>query len=96
MDTILINSGNSRTLIILDYYSILQINLKSDDKYVALSNLSMYYIWKNIKKFYKNNKFKKSAPVWNDIFKLPDESNFVSNIQYYFEYIIKNMKQCQQ
>ena len=79
MDTILINSGN-RTLIILDYYSILQINLKSDDKYVALSNLSMYYIWKNIKKFYKNNKFKTSSPVWNDIFKLPDESNFVSNI----------------
>ena len=35
-----------------------KINLKRSDSYVALSNLSMYYTWKNIKKSYKNNKFK--------------------------------------
>ena len=27
-----------------------KINLKISDKYVALSNLSVYYTWKNIKK----------------------------------------------
>ena len=32
-----------------------KINLKRSAKYVALSNLSIYYTWKNIKKFYKNN-----------------------------------------
>ena len=35
-----------------------QINLRIIDKYVALSSLSMYYAWKNIKKSYKSNKFK--------------------------------------
>ena len=35
-----------------------KINLKRSDKYVALSNLSIYYTWKNIKKTYKNNKLK--------------------------------------
>ena len=37
-------------------------NLKRSDIYVALSNLSIYYTWKNIKK-YKNNKFQISAPT---------------------------------
>ena len=27
-----------------------KINVKRSEKYVALSNLSIYYIWKNIKK----------------------------------------------
>ena len=35
-----------------------KINLKRSDKYVALSNLSIYYIWKNIKKSYKNTNLK--------------------------------------
>ena len=65
---------------------------KSDrsDKFVALSNLSMYYTWKNTNKSYKNNKFKKSAPTWNEKFDLPDGSCSVSDIQDYFEYILKN------
>ena len=37
-----------------------KINFKRNDKYIALSNLSIYYIWKNIKSLYKNNKFKTS------------------------------------
>ena len=53
-----------------------------------LSNLSIYYTWKNIKSSY-NNKFKISAPAWNDIFELPDGSYSVSPIQDYFEYIFK-------
>ena len=55
-----------------------------------ISNLT----WKNIKKSYKNNKFKISAPIWNEDFELPDGSYSVSNIQDYFEYIFKkNMRQ---
>ena len=48
------NSENSKTsdrhklILNLTY----EINLKRSDKYVALSNLSIYYTWKNIKKTY--------------------------------------------
>ena len=66
-----------------------KINLKRIDKHVALSNLSVSYARKNIKMSYKNNKFKISAKTWNEEFKLPDESYSVSDIQGYFEYIIK-------
>ena len=65
------------------------IDLRKKDKYVALSNLSIYCTWKNMKKLYKNNKFKISAPTWNEEFELPDGSYFVSDIQDYFEYILK-------
>ena len=54
-----------------------------------LSNLSIYYTWKNIKSLYNNNKFKISAPTWNDEFELPDGSYSVSDIQDYFKYILK-------
>ena len=47
----------------------------------------------NIKKSYKNNKLKISALTSNEEFELPDGSYFVSDIQDYFEYILKNMKQ---
>ena len=60
-----------------------------DKKVIALSNLSIYYTWKNIKSSYNNNKFKISAPTWNDEFELPDGSYSVSDIQDYFEYILK-------
>ena len=56
---------------------------------IALSNLSIYYTWKNIKNSYNNNKFKISAPTWNDKFELPDGSYSISDIQDYFEYILK-------
>ena len=69
-----------------------KINLKRSDKYVALSNLSIYNTWKNIKKSYKNNKFKISAPTWNEEFELPDGSYSVSDIQDYFEYSLKHMR----
>ena len=45
-----------------------KINFKKSDKYVPLSNLGMYYTWKNIKISYKNNKFKVSAPTRNEKF----------------------------
>ena len=63
MDTIFMNSENSKTS---DPHRALlnltnKINLNRSDKYIALLNLSIYYIWKNIKKSYKNDKFKISA-----------------------------------
>ena len=67
-----------------------KINLKRSDKYVALSNLSIYNTWKNIKKSYKNNKFKISAPTWNEEFELPGGSYSVSDIQDSLKYILKN------
>ena len=45
-----------------------KLNLKNPNKNRALSNLSIYYTWKNIKSEYNNNKFKNSAPTWNDEF----------------------------
>ena len=42
------------------------------------------------KRSYRSNKLKISAPTWNEKFDLPDGSYFVSDIQGYFEYIIKN------
>ena len=66
-----------------------KLNLKNPNKNMALANLSIYCTWKNIKSEYNNNKFKISAPTWNDEFNLPDGSYSVSDIQDYFEYIIK-------
>ena len=54
-----------------------------------LKNPNICYTWKNIKSEYKNNKFKISAPTWNDTFDLPDGSYSISDIQEYFEFIIK-------
>ena len=51
--------------------------------------MSIYYTWKNIKSEYNNNKSKLSAQAWNDTFDLPDGSYSISDIQDYFEFIIK-------
>ena len=56
---------------------------------MALVNLSIYYTWKNIKSECNNNKFKISAPRWNDNFDLPDGFYSISDIQDYFEFINK-------
>ena len=82
MDTIFLNSENSKTSNLHGLLHNLsdKINLKRSDKYVALSNLSIYYAWKNIKKSYKYNKFKTSAAIWNEEFELPDGSYSVSDI----------------
>ena len=90
MHAIFINSGNSKTS---DPHRLLlnlsdKINLKKSDKYVALSNLSIYYTWKNIKISYNNNKFKISTSTWNEEFELLHGSYSASYIQDYFEYIL--------
>ena len=66
-----------------------RIYLRRGEKSVALSNLNIYYTWKNIKRSYSNNDFKISAPTWNDKFELPDGSYSVSDFQDYFKYIKK-------
>ena len=67
MNIIFMNSENSKTSdsqrLLLNLLS--KIELKRSDKYVALSNLSIYYTKKNIKKVIKTNKYKIKAPTWN-------------------------------
>ena len=85
------NSENSKTSMphVLMLKLTNRLDLRIGEKNIALSNLSIYYTWKNIKISYNNNKFKISAPTWNDEFELPDGSYSVSDIQDYFEYISK-------
>ena len=52
-------------------------------------NLSIYCTSKNNKSEYNNYKFKISAPTWNDTFDLLDGSYSVSDIEDYFEFIIR-------
>ena len=85
------NSENSRTS---EYHVLVlklvdKLDLRRGQKSVALSNLSIYYTWKNIKNSYKNNKFKISAPTWSDEFEVTNGSYSISDIQDYFEYILK-------
>ena len=91
METIFMNTENSKTSeshrLKLDLID--KLNLKDPKKNMALANLSIYYTWKNIKSEYNNNKFKISAPTWNDTFDLPDGSYSIADIQDYFEFIIK-------
>ena len=91
MDTIFMNSENSRTS---EYHVLVlkladKLDLRRGQKSVALSGLGLYYTWKNIKSSDKNNKFKISVPTWSDEFELPDGSYSISDIQDYFEYILK-------
>ena len=81
MDTIFMNSDNSKTSKshILKLKLTSNLDLRIAEKVIAISNLSIYYTWKNIKSTYNNNKFK-----------LPDGSYSVSDIQDYFKYVLKN------
>ena len=72
-----------------------KIDPSRKDKYIASSNLNILYTWKNIEKSDKNNKFKISAPTWNEEFELPDGSYYISDIQDYFEYILKKHREKQ-
>ena len=84
MDAIFMSSENSKISKphILKLELTDKIDLRLDKKVIALSNLSIYYTWNNIKSSYNNNKFKISASTWNEEFELPDGSYSVSDIQY--------------
>ena len=83
------NSENSKT--VKPHVLVLKLTNKLDlrigENIIALSNLNIYYTWKNIKSSYSNNLFRVSAQTWNDKFELPDGSYSVPVIQDYFEYI---------
>ena len=70
MDTIFMNSEKSKTS--KPHLSILKLTNKLDlrigEKVIALSNLRIYYTWRNMKSSYNKNRFKISAPTWNDEF----------------------------
>ena len=74
MDTIFMNSENSKTpkwhVLILKLSN--KLDLRLGKNVIALSNLSIYYTWKNIKSSYNNTKFKIPAPTWNDELELMD------------------------
>ena len=91
METFFMNNKNSKTSEPrrLKYNLIDKLNLKNPNENMALASLSIYYTWKNVKSIYNNNKFKISAPTWNDTFDLPDGSYNIPAIQNYIEYIIK-------
>ena len=82
MNTVFLNSENSETS---DPHRLLlnltdKIYLRRKGKYIALSNLSIYYTWENIKKSYKNNKSKISAPKSTEEFEIFDGSYSISDI----------------
>ena len=92
METIFMNTENTKAnesnKFIYQFTD--KLNLKApNNKNIELVNLNIYYTWKIIKSAYNNNKFKFSAPTWNDEFDLPDGSYSISDIQDYFEFIIK-------
>ena len=78
METIFMNTKNCKTSeahrFKLDMTD--KLNLKNQNQNMA--NLSIYYTWKNIKSECNNNKFKISAPTWNETFDLPDGSYSIS------------------
>ena len=89
MNTVFLNYKNSKTS---DPHRLLlnltdKMDLRRKDKCIALSNLGIYYTWKNIKRPYKDN-FKISAPIWNEEFELPDDSIFyIRNLRLFWTYI---------
>ena len=68
METFFMNTKNSKTSEPnrFKYDLIDKLGLKNPNKNMALGNLSIYYTWKNVKSTYNNNKFKISAPTWNE------------------------------
>ena len=87
MEIFFMNTKNSKTNEPnrFKYDLIDKLDLKNPNKNMALVNLSIYYTWKNVKSTYNNNKFKISAPTWNETFDLPDGSYNISQIQDYIE-----------
>ena len=85
------NTKNNKTSepLRFKYNLIDKLDFKNPNKNTALANLSFYYTSKNVKSIYNNNKFKISAPTWNDTFDLPDGLYNIPAIQNYFEYVIK-------
>ena len=89
--SIFINSKNSEKSMpdILKLKLTSKLDLRLDERVIGLSNLSIYYTWKNTKNSYNNNKFKISVPTWNEEFRSPHGSYSVRVIQGYLKDILK-------
>ena len=94
METFFMNTKNSKTNEPnrFKYGLTDKLDFKNPNENMALANLSIYYAWKNVKLIYNNNKFKISAPTWNETFGLPGGSYNISEIQDYIEYIIQKTR----
>ena len=72
MDTIYININSENSKLSKPHVLVLkltnELNLRIGEKVIALSNLSNYSKWRDIKSSYNNNKFKISASTWNEEF----------------------------
>ena len=85
------NSENSKT----SFLPSLVLSLADKRDFIrdyrcfALSDVSIYYTWKNIKKSCKNNKFQLSRPTTDEEVHLSDGSFSLFGIQNYFVHIIK-------
>ena len=83
------NTANSKTKHSNKFVYNFTDTLKNPNENIALANLSIYYTSKNVESDYNNNKFKISAPTWNDTFDVPEGSYSIAALQNCFEYIIK-------
>ena len=83
MDTICMNSKNSKT------FDTHRLNLSEKVNLLLYQTLTFTIHGKIEKTLYKNNIFKISALTWNEEFELVYWSYSISDIQDYFEYILK-------
>ena len=76
METFFMNTKNSKTNEPNRFKHDLidKLDLRNLNKNMAPTNLSIYHTWKIVKSTYNNNKFKISAPTWNETFDLLDGS----------------------
>ena len=83
MNTTSMSSENSKTsethILILKLTN--KLDLRIYEKDIALSNLSIYYKWKNVKSAYNNNKFNITPLTWNDEFELLMELTLTKKIK---------------
>ena len=97
MSNIFMSTENSKTSDSNRFrlYFTVKIGLRGNKK-IALSDLSIYYTWYNIKEQYNNNKFRLSGPTWSEDIAIPDGSYEISQIQNYFldEVIKKTQIKC--
>ena len=75
----------------LMYHFTDKLNLENPNKNMALANLNIYYTWENVKSVYNNNKFKISAPTWNDGFNLPMDRTLLVTCKIILNTSSKNM-----
>ena len=92
MNTLFINSKNSKYSHILVLKLANELDLRIGEKTITLSNLRIYYTWKNIKNSYNNNKLKISAPTWNDKFNYQMDRILYQILKIILNIFLKNLE----